>query len=143
MGENIQGSFATIEEPIGKQGAFIDALNTEIQRLETGEPEAEAKLVLLAANEATVNSAMQKAGDVLSQFFNNAYQNAFNDEGKFMAIKEFIVKDMGVTDSSKMAELIPKMLLHAETVTKMKMSLIDKLLYLVLQEKAHLGKGKT
>lgn len=79
---------------------------------------------------------MKDADAALSSFFSNSLNLAFDDSGKIEIIKEFMVKDLGIRDQASMVSMLPKMLEHAKTVTEMKMSLLDKLFYLIMHQKS-------
>lgn len=79
---------------------------------------------------------MKDADTALNAFFSDTFNLAFDDSGKIEVIKEFMVKDMGIRDQASMVAMLPKMLEHAKTVTEMKMSLLDKLFYLIMHQKS-------
>lgn len=72
----------------------------------------------------------------MRQFFLNSYSTAFNDQAKIDTIKEFLVRDMGLKTPEKVFETLPRLLEHARNVTSLKLTDLDKLVYLVLMEKA-------
>ena len=140
MGSEIQtrsGLESPIDDPFGgsAHANFLDALDSEINRIEKGDEAKEIEVERAHLTSQQDEIALKDVESALNMFLANSFSSAFEDRNKLEFIKDFIVHGMGVRSQDDMVKILPRMLEHAEQVTKMKMSSLDKLFYLIMNQK--------
>ena len=82
-----------------------------------------------------VDRGVQDVSSVLTEMFATTMNSMFNDEGKIESISEFMVNDMGARSKEEAQRILPQLLVMAERLP-MKMGSLDKLWYLMMQQKS-------
>ena len=143
MGQEVQtgsGPQSIVADPFGGSAYnnFLETLDAEIKRLETKETAVKVEARQAYQTGRKTEAALEDADQTLKMFLANSFSSAFEDQNKIEVIKDFLVNGMGVKDQEQMVNILPRLLEHARLITEMKMSPLDKLFYLIMNEKSKL-----
>jgi hypothetical protein len=135
MEPEIQGGFEA-GSPFSQSriGDFISAIDSQLIGEHAKAVEDYERSSALYKEGQEVKQGLKNVGEVMSDFFANSVNVVYNDDRKLDIIKNFIVQDMGVTDREQIANMMPKLMSMAEKAN-LNMNLLDKLLYIVLNQK--------
>lgn len=136
MGQPVPGGLGA-ENPFAGPpgGAFIASLEAAISTAEASESAQSQAKVLAVKDGMEVDRGVQDVSSVLTEMFATTMNSMFNDEGKIESISEFMVNDMGARSKEEAQRILPQLLVMAERLP-MKMGSLDKLWYLMMQQKS-------